>query len=737
MTYEDVYKDIKELEGIFDIPTPSLTIQMGTFDVSTGTFRGKTTSTTYESLSDLFPTRPGQPVRIPPPRYTHGLKVVMSIKGNRVEIKTIHAPKVDAVNVLLEFNVRNAAADGFTVIANGITQTSSSGEGKVTVNVKNARRVEWKVHSGSKWYEDVIEIRRFPIIAGGAFTIPVLPVAIVYEPPSDSERRNYATYYETKGICTATEMTFSTESSETRPEAPDRPGFPSAEEFQGIMKGTDSLGDLYLGAIEDMSPEDIKKRFGEDFDLPKALSKMGDIFSAFKAIGEGIEWAFGTASAHVTQGRSEEHSEKIITCTESGSGIETGENDGGPGVGDLIYYWRDVKLAWLAPDGPVQLVLLGYEEEGYATAGGIKRALMENDLAWLAKSGLDTDTARALLSIDPFVNNPTGVPPSERFEEYGPEKSMNCHGLDWSMSFNFDWKDSKISRTAKASFRTKIQEYHKGFLSFLGVGVAEDETIRASVRHTSASEVTETYNVSATAKLYCGHGDLEPYSIQVYLDHVFRTFAFREIPLRDKPIVSGTALSMTGKPLVHHFVTLKSHGKEYMTVTNNQGGFAFYSPNIKRGSASLVAGDASMEFLLTPERPALNLIIKKCGVEGGAPKVHSRGRIDIPQTWTLDLDEGKLNAGTEADIWFAAETAVRRYVIPCNGAKIAKVGMSSVGWDGCAAAHLSTSKIPISSLPHGSHVCVLTNRGRYSQFCVNAPVGPSPGVLKIEYTTWE
>jgi len=43
----------------------------------------------------------------------------------------------------------------------------------------------------------------------------------------------------------------------------------------------------------------------------------------------------------------------------------------------------------------------------------------------------------------------------------------------------------------------------------------------------------------------------------------------------------------------------------------------------------------------------------------------------------------------------------------------------------------------VNDLPAGTYVCVLTNAGRYSEFRVNAPVGPFPGTLRIHYITWE
>jgi eukaryotic-like serine/threonine-protein kinase len=119
------------------------------------------------------------------------------------------------------------------------------------------------------------------------------------------------------------------------------------------------------------------------------------------------------------------------------------------------------------------------------------------------------------------------------------------------------------------------------------------------------------------------------------------------------------------------------------------------------------------------------------------PKVYRRGRLSIGQTFTADLDEGQVGAGATSDIWFEAETATRRFLAPQNKAQIAAVGRQSVGRDGCAKAALGSAKIPIETLPAGSYVCVRTNQGRYSELRVMANVGPSPGKLDVEYTTWE
>jgi beta-lactam-binding protein with PASTA domain len=116
-------------------------------------------------------------------------------------------------------------------------------------------------------------------------------------------------------------------------------------------------------------------------------------------------------------------------------------------------------------------------------------------------------------------------------------------------------------------------------------------------------------------------------------------------------------------------------------------------------------------------------------------QAYKSGRFSVRQTWSGDLDQGT-ESSTGADFWFEAVTATERYLVPRNNATMAVVGRQSVGRDGCAKASLSTGRIPITSVPAGTYVCVRTSEGRYSEFTVLSDVGPSPGTLQIAYTTW-
>jgi hypothetical protein len=117
------------------------------------------------------------------------------------------------------------------------------------------------------------------------------------------------------------------------------------------------------------------------------------------------------------------------------------------------------------------------------------------------------------------------------------------------------------------------------------------------------------------------------------------------------------------------------------------------------------------------------------------PRTHTTGPLEVPQSYTFDLDAGGVG-GAGSDIWFHAVTNTELYLEPRSGAQMAVGDRSNRGRDGCAAASFSTSRVTLSAVPVGSYVCVRTNEGRISQFRMNAISSGSPKTLSIGYTTW-
>lgn len=119
------------------------------------------------------------------------------------------------------------------------------------------------------------------------------------------------------------------------------------------------------------------------------------------------------------------------------------------------------------------------------------------------------------------------------------------------------------------------------------------------------------------------------------------------------------------------------------------------------------------------------------------PAVHSSGGVEVPGTYVIDLDSGRLDTA-RGDIWLQAVTASERYMTPRNGAQIATARERdrSRGRDGCARAEYTSDRLSMDRLRVGSWLCVRTSEGRISEFRINEIRNGSPYSLVLGYTTW-
>jgi hypothetical protein len=136
-----------------------------------------------------------------------------------------------------------------------------------------------------------------------------------------------------------------------------------------------------------------------------------------------------------------------------------------------------------------------------------------------------------------------------------------------------------------------------------------------------------------------------------------------------------------------------------------------------------------------------------CGCGSNSPTsptggtVFRQGTLVIPQTFIADLDEGVLvnNPLGPSDVWFEAASATD-WFFSSTGASMAVIGTSAPGFSGCNTAHLSISRIPMSTLTAGLYLCAKSDQGRFVEIRVVAiPVKQPPGIdptLTLSFTTY-
>jgi len=182
------YDNIKGIEAATNslFPSPYGEATVGTFDAATGFWDG------LASFEQEYSPAPGKPERT---------RMVYPVAD------------VNAVLVGLVFRVKNREGEFSVRINNGVKHKAPGGQDFVVVRVGRATTVKWTAECRGKTYSDTVKIARPPQIGAGAFTIPALPITIIYDPPQDRNRRNAASYEESASLGTSAAASFSSDTS--------------------------------------------------------------------------------------------------------------------------------------------------------------------------------------------------------------------------------------------------------------------------------------------------------------------------------------------------------------------------------------------------------------------------------------------------------------------------------------------------------------------------------------------
>ena len=126
--------------------------------------------------------------------------------------------------------------------------------------------------------------------------------------------------------------------------------------------------------------------------VSQALGLMGDM-TASKALSS-ISSDLGTATQTEQTGAVEGNGSSLTVITTNTRNISSNTKGGGPGVGDVIVFYKNMRVAWAYEDGQLQLCPFGHT---YVT---VTAAFLQNNLSTL---GISSSDQQNLLSLDPFV----------------------------------------------------------------------------------------------------------------------------------------------------------------------------------------------------------------------------------------------------------------------------------------------------------------------------------------------
>jgi hypothetical protein len=537
LTPEALYQLIKEYEAEIPIPAPFVTVQVGTFDAAAGTFTGLTTEVIVGDRPE-----PGED-HILPPEFQGSEYVYYSINAQgRETVTRVPAPSVPVAPVLLQFNVTNFTGP-WSVTVDGYTTNAAAGQASVSVNAWDITTHNWTLQAGAGGHRDRLFIQRTESIpAAGGFTIPLLPVAVVYAPPADSENKSTATYAQGNTVGTSITYDFSTDTSQAvEPVFADGTAFRS---FLGVVATAVGVAGGTAGA---------------------AASKDMTNVLALLPSDQMLE----------TEGLTTDNSSTVTTTFTSTTTIGTTAQGGGPGVGDTIVYFQDVLVAWAYNGGSLQLCPIGFNQS-QATA-----AVIQRDPGQL---GIATSDQQLLLSLDPFVaGGPFALPPAGRFTQPPDLGLLTSITYAGGSTFNHQYvvtRDNKTISSTK-SYTTDTNTFSPGeILQMFGVGTSKSQ-VTTTLTTATAGDVSQT--VTLDANLVSGPDDI--FVVTIWYDSLFGTWAFQQHQPTAQPVTSGSGATPGA------VVTLESAGQVHGAVADAQGHYEFRAPNIAPGTAQVFVGN--------------------------------------------------------------------------------------------------------------------------------------------------
>lgn len=487
-----IYAAIKAQEINFPLPQPQPQLTVGTFNASNGSF-SYAVPTYQQIVPILFPDEK------PPVRY------VTHTGGN--------VPAINAIPpISLRFNIINrpvgstfsAQLSSSTTAGAGVTVAANPGEDYVSLDIAslgNSVNFTLRCSNGKEFSCQLPAIVNSAMCGAGAFTIPAWPVAIVYAPPVNQQKSNQTKWKITQGTGSTTVLTFTQGSSGGQPVSGQFAYIADLVQAIGVAKGLMGA----IGGIVGGSGGSGGSGSGGGGGGGGPIAVISGIVDALSVIAS----LMGSETDTLTTGTSVSSQNSLTTTITEASEFDTSPGLG-PGVGDYICCLKNARFCWLAWNGQLTLSFLGSD------------ALNPYTVSALPSVGFDPITLQALLALDPFVaGGPEADLPAGRFVLFATH-DVTVGAQKYTDTYSYTEQDTQqVVQTT-----TTLDDQRAGWLGFLGIGVEDSVTVQATLSQTSSVNTQTDVTVSNEVDLNAETG--ETYTVEVYSDVVFGTFAYRQ-----------------------------------------------------------------------------------------------------------------------------------------------------------------------------------------------------------------
>jgi hypothetical protein len=452
ISVDEAYHQIKDAERGIPVPTPVQTVDMGTFDAATGTFDGLATE----------------------------IEII-----NNKPVKLVPSVFVNAVNTTFLFHIVHSTQSVRASVTGAGLAIVPAGRTTIEVSAGRLHSATWTISSGTKIHRDQLTINRPRVIGAGAFTIPALPVAVVYDPPQNPAHTNSVVY--TRTMSMGTTLGFSVRNSTSTSADAVNPTFSTVGLLQSALSGA----------------ADFANATGNK-DVGSALSKIGT--------------ALGNARRNVT---TVEDGQSTLRRTYSfveahGCSLRSGVPHAGPGHSDMIVYLRDARVVWFNDGTNVSLLVLGTGAQECSTIDELRSGV----------AALAPAAASALIALDPFAGPLGPKAPLATDPRY---IGLTGIGLlpDVLQTAQYTQQLLVENTHVETSSRIVTDDLSAGLLSLVGLAPSESQKVVSTLAVTNTADTTQTTTV-ATSLQATTLVEGKRTELAVFYDRSFGTIAFQD-----------------------------------------------------------------------------------------------------------------------------------------------------------------------------------------------------------------
>jgi hypothetical protein len=399
-----------------------------------------------------------------------------------------------------------------------------------------------------------IFVLRPPVLGMGVFTLPALPMAIVYAPPQGKQAMNSVSYQDlasyTRNVTTSMATSTTTKVAEAYSIGDLVGKVTAAVAMVVAVVGTGGAGAAEGASVAGALSQLGAALFGPAKDANDATADATSQLGATATLVAGILGALDSSASTTASGAITTQDDHTLSLTVSDMSQFQSEAARGPGAGDRIIYMQNVRVVWMAVNGDVGIHILGCEGIG---ANAVDNLLAEE--ANLAAGGsptlgLDAATIASLLSQDPLVPGRRGVlgdvavrvgpavispprfvpavPPGRTGTGTGTGGDVFAVGSDVTV-------DAMQTQT---SSHTQVTDIKPGWADVLFGASDNTETTTTVVLTNTTSTDTKTEDKITSTFTFFSEGANDRYNVKIFKDLTFGTYAVLDA---DSPLLQGSS----------------------------------------------------------------------------------------------------------------------------------------------------------------------------------------------------